>query len=546
MKRVPMLLCLLLIGVRGGAAQQEYDLVIRGARVLDGSGNPWSYVDVAVSGDRIAAVGSLVSVRARRSIDATGLYLTPGFIDVHSHAGAGLISAPLSQARPLLAQGITTVIINHDGHGAVDLARQRHELEEHGLGVNVGQLVPHGSIRERVLRMEDRAPTDAELEEMLRLAEQGMQDGGLGLSSGLYYAPGSYAQLPELVALAGIATRYGGVYTSHIRDESDYNIGLLAAVDEVIDISRQARLPGIVTHIKALGPHAWGLSAAVIRRIRTARAEGLEIFADQYPYPAGSTGLTAALVPRWAEVGGWEALAQRLESPETRPRLRADMRVNLQRRGGAERLLLLRHPTDPRVEGKTLQQVADRRGTNATDAAIDLIRSAKEEGVGLVSFSMEEEDIERYMIQPWTMTCTDGGLILPEEGILHPRGYGAFPRKIRRYVVERGLVGLASAIRSMTWLSATVFPLPERGVIRSGGVADLVLFDLEELRDLATYEHPHRLSAGIRTVVVNGELAIDDGRPTGVFSGRVLRRSTSPLAVTVEPRATRTAPPATR
>ena len=291
-----------------------YDLVIRNGRLLDGAGNPWIHADVAIRGDRIAAVGDLSAARARRVIDAAGRYVAPGFIDTHSHAGPGLATAALSAGTPLLAQGITTVVVNPDGGGPTDLVQQRARLVAAKPGVNVGLMVPHGSVRGAVLGSQDRKATEAELERMRGIVRAGMAAGAFGLSSGPFYAPGSYAPTEELVELAKVAGAGGGVYTSHIRDESDYTIGVVAAVDEVIRVAREGRLPGVVTHIKALGPNVWGKSKTLVEHIDGARAEGVEVFADQYPYEASGTSLSASLVPRWAEVGGGDSLRARARS----------------------------------------------------------------------------------------------------------------------------------------------------------------------------------------------------------------------------------------
>jgi N-acyl-D-amino-acid deacylase len=502
-------------------SQQRYDVLIRGARVLDGSGNPWFFSDVGISGERIAAVGNLAGASAARVIDASGLYLAPGFIDVHSHAGPGLATAELSAAVPLLAQGITTVFINPDGGGSANLVQQRQQLLRDGLGVNVALLVPHGAVRGAVLGMADRAPDAEELERMRALVRQGMEAGAFGLSSGPFYAPGSYATTAELVELARVAAAYGGVYTSHIRDESDYTIGVVAAVDEVIEVSRQAGLPGIVTHIKALGPRVWGYSAALVHRIDRAREQGLEIYADQYPYEASSTGLSAALVPRWAQAGGQDSLDQRLASADTRARIRAEMVDNLDRRGGAARIMFGRYAADPSIEGRTLADIAAQRGADPVDVALDLVRGG---GPGIISFNMHESDIRRLMAQPWTMTASDGALPRMGEGFPHPRAYGTFPRRIRRYVIEEGVTDLATAIRSMTSLPATAFRMHERGVVRAGAIADLVLFDLDRLRDVSTFADPHHLSEGVVHVLIGGRFAMRDGRPTDTLHGRVLER----------------------
>ncbi len=510
-----------LLGAGPSAGQESYDLLVRGGRLLDGSGNPWYYADVAVRGDRIAAVGDLAAASARRVIDARGLYVAPGFIDVHSHAGPGLATVELSGATPLLAQGLTTVVINPDGGGPVDLRAQRADLSRYGLGVNVAQLVPHGSVRAAVLGMSDRAPSPAELDRMRSLVAEGMEAGAFGLSSGPFYAPGSYASTNELVELAKVAARYGGVYTSHIRDEADYSIGVVAAVDEVIRIAREAGLPGIVSHIKVLGPNVWGYSSAVIERIRRARDQGVQVFADQYPYDASSTSLTAALVPRWAQVGGDSALRRRLANPAERARIRQDMAENLERRGGAAQLMISRYRGDSTIEGHTLEAVARSRGRDPLDAAIAIIETG---GAAVVSFNMLESDVERFMKQPWTMTCSDGDLVRMGEGVPHPRAYGAFPRKVRRYALDRQVISLEHAIRSMTSLPATVLHLEDRGVVRTGAFADLVVFDPRELRDLATYQQPHQLSQGMVYVLVNGKLAVDERKFTGGKYGVVLSR----------------------
>lgn len=510
-----------LAGVTGPAgAQSTYDVLIENGRVLDGSGNPWVRADVAVDGEHIAAVGDLASARADSVIDASGHYVTPGFIDAHSHAGGGLDDSALSGARQLLAQGITTVVINPDGGGAVDLDAQRDSLMKHGLGVHAAQLVPHGSIREEVMGRADRAPTDAELEEMKALVREGMEAGGFGLSSGPFYAPGSYAETEEFIATARVAAEYGGVYQSHIRDESNYSVGLIAAVDEVIRIAQEADLPGIVTHVKALGPPVWGFSSAVEQRIERARAEGVEVFADQYPYMASATSLTAALVPRWAQAGGRDSLVHRLRDSETRARIREEMVPNLERRGGADRLQFRSYDPDASVEGRTLAEVADERGEDPLATALDLI----EEGTpGVVSFNMLAQDVKRFMRQPWTMTSSDGGLGPMGEGVPHPRNYGAFPRKLRTYVQDEEVIDMGFAIRSMTHLTASVLGMERRGRIEPGAKADVVVFDPERINDRATFQSPHQYSEGVVHVLVNGTWALKKGEVTGKRAGTVLR-----------------------
>ena len=515
------LAALLALGACSSAESREFDVILRGGTVLDGGGEPGTVSDIALSGDRIAAVGDLAGADARETLDVTGLLVAPGFIDAHSHAGSGLDSEARSNAGPLLAQGITTVVVNPDGGGPVDLADQRVRLLEHGLGVNVAQLVPHGSVRRAVLGMEDRLPSAAEIKRMRELVRAGMEEGAHGLSSGPFYAPGSYSDTEELVVIAQVAAEYGGVYTSHIRDESDYTIGLMASVEEVITVARSTGMTGVVTHIKALGPPVWGESAEVVAAIEAARAEGVRVYADQYPYEASSTGLSAALLPRWAQAGGGDALAARLDDPATRARIRGEMEANLARRGGADRLQFRRFLPDPSVEGTTLKDVAAARSLHPLDAALELVA---EGGASVVSFNMSEDDITTFMIQPWTMTASDGALPEWEVGVPHPRAYGTFPRKLRKYALEEGVVSLEAAIRSMTSLPAEVFGFDERGWLREGAIADIVVFDLERIRDLATYTDPHQLSEGMVHVFVNGAAAIRDGVLTGERAGRVLYR----------------------
>jgi N-acyl-D-aspartate/D-glutamate deacylase len=502
-------------------APRTFDVLIRHGRVLDGSGNPWVRTDIGIRGDRIVAMGDLGDATATTVITADSLYVAPGFIDTHSHAGEGLARPALSAAQQLLAQGLTTILANPDGGGPVDLAAQRAAFEKTGVGVNVYQMIGHGAVRGAVLGMADRAPTAEELKKMEALVQKGFDDGAVGFSSGPFYAPGSYSKTDELVDLTRIAAKYHAPYQSHIRDESDYTVGLLAAVEEVITVAREAHTRGVVTHVKALGPNVWGFSSAIVQRIDRARAEGVEVFADQYPYEASSTSLAAALVPRWAQAGGTAAFRARIADPVQRARIIPEMRENLARRGGAARIQVASYGPDRTLDGKTLAQVAAAQDADAVETALALLAKGD---VSIVSFNMLDEDIERLMRQPWTMTSSDGALISFGSGMPHPRGNGAFSRKIRKYVVEDHVVELPAAIRSMTSLPATVFNLADRGVLRPGAFADVVVFDLAKVYDRATYTNPHQMSEGMVDVLVNGKFAVRDGKFTDAHEGRVLRR----------------------
>jgi len=506
----------------GGPGQGFYDVLLRNGRILDGMGNPWFRGDVAMSDGRIVAVGDLEDAQAREEIDVTGLYVAPGFIDTHTHAGGGLATAELSHARPLLAQGLTTILANPDGRSPLDLAAQREQLLEDGLGVNVGQMVGHGSLRQEVIGMEDRLATTEELEEMKVLLRRGLEEGAWGFSAGPFYTPGSYSDTREHVELGKVAAEFGVPYQSHVRDEADYSVGVIAAVEEVITVAREAGIPGVFTHAKVLGPNVWGFSQAIVHRIERARAEGVEVWADQYPYPASATGLSAALLPRWAQVGGQDSLTARLNDPETLERIRAEMVENLARRGGADRIQFRRYRQDPSIEGRLLSEVALERGLDPIDLSIEFFKVASP---SIVSFNMHEKDIETFMRQPWTMTSSDGDLVPWMEGVPHPRSYGAFSRKIRHYALDLGVVDLPFAIRSMTSLPAAVYRMPDRGILKEGMAADVVVFDLESLRDTATFTEPHQLAQGMVHVYVNGVAAMKDGEFTGVLAGHVLRKA---------------------
>jgi N-acyl-D-amino-acid deacylase len=504
--------------VFSGFQEDRFDVLIRNGHVFDGNGNPWILADIGITGDRIRAVGRLPGAAAARVIDAAGLTVTPGFIDVHSHAGPGLATDGLKHGLPLLAQGITTVLVNPDGGGPTDLEAQRNRYRRQGIGPNVGLFVPHGSIRQNVMGMSDHDPDSEQIAKMVDMVRQGMRAGAIGLSSGLYYAPGSYSKTDEVIAMARMAAQFGGVYASHIRDEGDYNVGVVAAVQEVITIAEQAGLIGVVTHMKALGPASHGLSLALIERIEAARARGVQVYADQYPYNASGTGISGALVPRWAQVGGRDALLRRIRGAE-RPKVVAEVKANIERRGGAETLVISRYSPDTSIEGRNIAELARKAGRAPEDYSLDLLERAE---ASLVSFNMSERDIELIMRQPWTMTCTDGDLVPMTQGKPHPRAYGAFPRKLRLYVRDRNVIDLPFAIRSMTSMPAQVFALKDRGQIRPGAFADVLIFDPAKVNDAATYVEPHQLAEGMTYIFVNGELARDNGKFTQALAGRVL------------------------
>lgn len=514
-----------LAAIGASAGQPSFDVLIQNGRVMDGSGNPWMRADVGIRAGVITAVGRLRGATAGTVIDAADRIVAPGFIDVHSHAAEGLTREALRQGQPLIAQGVTTILANPDGGGPVDLGAQRTRLESVGTGPNVALLIGHGRVRSTVMGGANRAPTADELDQMRALVRAAMEQGAFGLSSGLFYTPGSYAKTEEVIELTRVAAEYGGLYTSHIRDEANYNIGVVAAVQEVIRIAEEAGTIGVVSHAKALGPDNWGLGHAITHRIGSARVRGVQVFADQYPYEASSTNLRAALLPDGVPTPNAEQMANVSaltgEARALFDRAEAVASENLRRRGGPAAILIAHYRPDRTLEGKSLEQIASDRKVPPVRVALELIAR---QSPSIVSFNMSEDDIAEIMRQPYTMTSSDGGLVAMDEGKPHPRNYGAFTRKLSRYVRERGTITLEHAIRSMTSLPATVLGMKDRGVIREGAAADVVIFDPAKVVERATYTDPHQLAEGMAFVLVNGEVVIDNEKFTTALPGRVLRR----------------------
>jgi N-acyl-D-amino-acid deacylase len=470
---------------------------------------------------RIVFVGDAAKARLRaaRTIDATGLVVAPGFIDPHTHTQDDLSSPARRGNANFLLQGVTTVITNNDGGGPVDIGATVAAWTTGGIGTNAALYVPQGSVRRAVMGMSAAAPTPAQLDSMKALVRRGMAEGAIGMSTGLYYAPGSYATTEEVIELAKVAAAAGGIYDSHLRDESSYTVGLLGAVREAVRIAREARIPVHISHIKALGTDVWGRSDSVIAIVDAARAEGLEITADQYPYTASGSSVGASLLPRWAEAGGRDSLRARAADPATRARLVAEMENNLRRRGG-DSSLLITGGRDTAIVGRTLAQVARARGKPPVEAALEVILAGD---ASVASFNMQEADIEAFMQQPWVSTGSDGS-----GG--HPRKYGTFPRKLRRYVYDKPVLTIEQAIEASSARAARQLGLADRGVLAVGQAADVIAFDPATIADRATYEKPTELATGVRWVLVNGKIAVENGTPTGVLAGQVLKRGPSRTA----------------
>lgn len=534
--------------------QSAFDLIVLNGRVIDGTGNPWFPADIGVRGGRIVAIGRLNGAGAGRTIDAAGHVVTPGFIDLHSHSDRGLSRPDLRYNFNMIAQGITLSVVNQDGRSPQwPIRNQRESYERMGLGNHVALLVGHGTVRSRVMRerAHERA-TDADVAAMQQMVDEGMREGAFGLSTGLEYTPGRYSETPEVVALTRAVKPYGGFYISHERSEGSDpmwkvasdptpSVDLLEAVRETITIGRETGVPVVCSHLKAKGAHYWGASHAATRLIRDARADGIEVYADQYPYDTSGSDGDTVLIPRWAlappgtPVGsqlGSDAdvsrdpkgnLRARLQDAAAAPRVRLDIEHEISRRGGASRIVIDDFP-EQRYAGQTLAAIAAERKVSPVDAAIwlQLNGHARPGGGRMRGFSLSEEDIDHIMQQEFTATCTDGGTVQKGDGVPHPRFYGTYPRKIRRYVIDRRTVSLPFAIRSMTSLPAQIMGLKDRGVIREGAWADLVIFDLHRIVDRSAFTDPHQYPEGIPFVLVNGVAVVESGQFTKATPGRVL------------------------
>ena len=494
------------------------DVLIRNGSVYDGSGTAARVTDVGVRGDRIVFIGDGSRMRAGRTVDARGLIVAPGFIDPHTHVLAGAPSADETERRAAsaLMQGITTVTIGPDGRGPFNVAQVMSDWDRLGAGVNVYNLVGFGAVRGAVMGNSSAKATPAQIDSMRKLIDKAMREGAYGVGGGLFYAPQSYSSTEEVIAVVSAAKPYGGVYDSHQRDESSYTIGLMNSVREAIRIGRESGLTTNIGHVKALGVDVWGYADSVIRLMREARAGGHMVVADQYPWTASGTGLSAALLPRWAQAGGGDSLRARIADAATRERMLTEMRDNLRRRGGDSTLLLINGNTAARPYiGKTLKQVAAEKGKPAVETALEMIRDGLD--MGVASFNMTEADIEKFMKDPFVMTSSDGS-----GG--HPRLFGTYPRKIRRYVLDKPVITMERMIQSASQQVAEVYGIRERGSIRQGYFADVIVFDPATIRERATYVEPELLSQGVRWVLVNGKFAVDQGQPTGVMAGKGLRK----------------------
>ncbi|MHC4851612.1 MAG: N-acyl-D-amino-acid deacylase family protein [Planctomycetota bacterium] len=500
------------------AVRGDFDVLIVGGSVHDGSGGKVTRVDVAINGDRIAAIGDLSDRTARLRIDASGMVVCPGFVDLHNHGDKAVFNKKLRQNLCYLTQGCTTIVTGNCGGGQLDVASYFKRLDKQGCGVNVAHLIPQGALRRKAMGGSfDRPPTEAELQKMRDLVRDGMEAGAFGMSTGLIYTPGAYAETGEIAALAKVVAKHGGIYASHIRNEGDR---LLAAVEEAIAIGEAAGCPVHLSHFKASKPPNWGKVKQSCALVEAARARGMRVTCDQYPYRASSTSLAALTIPTWAREGSNKDLVKRFDDAGTGPKIRMAISRNLEQRGGADQILIAHYKKNTKWNGLNLMEAA----ASARQAPVDLIVGIQRNGgCSAVAFSMCDEDVDYIMRKPYVATASDGSSKMKGPTRPHPRSYGTFPRKIGVYAIERKVIGLRHAIRSSTGLPADVLGLEDRGYLRKGAFADVVVFDPRWFRDKATFVDPHQHSEGALWVFVNGIAAIADGKPTGKLGGRVVR-----------------------
>ena len=535
------------------AQVEAYDLIIMNGRIVDGTGNPWFYGDVAIRGDRIVKVGRVGPARAVRRIDAAGMIVAPGFIDMLGQSELNLLIDPRAESK--VFQGITTEVTGEGSSPAPlndyilneldpflkhfkitadwrTLGEYFARLERSHSAINLATYVGATQVRQYVLHDENRAPNAAELDQMKKLVAQAMEDGAVGISTSLVYAPAFYAKTEELIELAKVASRYGGVYASHMRNESN---SIMSALDEAIRIGTEANIPVEIFHLKMAGKPNWGKMRDVIAKIEGARFGGLDITANQYPYVAGATSLGAA-VPPWSHEGGTAKFVERLKDPSTREKLKQEMRAPSNNwenfylgAGGGEGILVssVLNRDLAKYEGKRINEVARMMGKqDEIDALFDLL-IADNAQTGMIIFLMSEDDVKLALRQPWVSVGVDHGAVALNgplaEGKAHPRGYGSFPRILRRYVWDEHVITLEEAIRKMTSLAANRVHLVDRGLLKPGFFADVVVFNPQQIRDVATFEDPNRLSTGMSYVIVNGAAVIFNGQQTNALPGRPLR-----------------------
>ena len=506
--------------VEADAPAPPYDLLITNARIVDGAGNPWFRSDVAIKDGRIARIGRLGPETASRTIDARGQIVAPGFIDVHTHVES-IYSLPA--AENFVRMGVTTLVTGNCGSSATDVAQFLGRMNQQPLTVNLATLIAHGSVRRQAMGLDDRAPTPEELKRMEGLVEQGMKDGAVGLSTGLIYVPGTYAKTDEIVSLARVAAKHGGLYATHMRNEGDR---VADAIRESIQIGEQAGLPVDISHFKISNKRFWGQSPLTIGLVREARARGLAVTVDQYAYTASSTSLDSRL-PSWLRAGGFEEAKKRLADKATRERVIKETKESLKRSGFKDYsfAVVASYGPDRSFNGKSIAEITKevKKKSDVTSQIEQMLEMYEAGGASMIYHSMGEDDVKRIMQEPFTMIASDAGVRQLDDSVPHPRGYGNNARVLGRYVREQKLISLEDAIRKMSSLPAQTFGFRDRGLIREGFAADIVIFDENTIIDQATFDKPHQFPIGISYVIVNGALVVENNSVTTARPGVALR-----------------------
>ena len=504
------------LGLLHAADPAAVDLLLKGGRIIDGSGAAEFVGDVAIKGGKIVAVGNVGDLVAEQTIQCAGLVIAPGFIDLHNHSDDTIVAAETRANVCYLTQGCTTIVTGNCGSGPVDAAKYLSKVDLHGAGTNVMHLLPHGALRTQVIGREAREPKADELAKMCELAEQAMRDGVWGMSTGLIYVPGTYSKTEELIAVAKVVADHDGIYASHIRNEGS---GLIDSVQEALRIGREAKLPVHVSHFKASGRENWGGLRVASEMMAAARASGVRITADQYPYIASSTSLDATLLPAWCREGGRKQLEQRLATTDERAKIRAAVEKQL---ANKSRIQIAAY--EPRRDwvGKSIDEIATAESQEPVDIVLKIEATG---GAKVVNFGMSEDDVRQAMQLDWVATASDGGAKVPSADQPHPRSYGTFTRKLGHYAIREKTLPLVVAVRSCSGLPAQIIGLKDRGTLSPGLAADICVFDPEQILDAATYDEPFHYSRGVSYVYVNGVPALYEGVPTGALAGKALRKN---------------------
>ena len=503
------------------AQPNRFDLIITGGRIIDGSGNPWYYGDLGINGDSIAAIGKLDSAATVRRLDVHGLVIAPGFIDIHTHARRGIFQDPAAQN--YIRQGVTTIMEGPDGSSALPIANLLNQVGALHIAPNFGTFAGQGSIREQVMGLANRPATPDEIEKMRQITRQAMLDGAFGVTTGLFYVPGNFTPTEEVIEIEKVAGSMGGMHHSHMREET---LHVLDSVRETIRIGEEGHLPTQITHHKIIGKPYWGQSTETLKLVDEARARGVDVTVDQYPYTASSTG-TASMIPQWAQEGGQKALLERLDAPQQRAKIKEVVieRIKVDRGAGDPANIVMANCSwDKSLAGKSLADITRDRGreVNFENAAETLLEIQHSGGCQAVFHAISEEDVQRIMKYPFTMIASDGEIPQFGVGAPHPRSYGTFVRVLGRYVRELHTITLEDAVHKMSGLPSQRLKLYDRGLIRPGMKADLAVFDPATVADMATFEKPHQYAVGVKYVIVNGKVVIDDGKLTAERPGRIL------------------------